>query len=84
LRTFCPATGFIGFAVADDGPGISEENRDKVFEPFFTTKIDGKGTGLGLSIVKNIIEQHAGRITVADSAQGGAEFTVILPARPAR
>src|SRR5206468_9091257 len=38
--------------VADSGPGIAEQDRERIFEPFFTTKPDGKGTGLGLSIVR--------------------------------
>ena len=65
--------------VADSGPGIADEDREKIFEPFFTTKSDGKGTGLGLPIVRNIIEQHRGEISVTRSALGGAAFRVILP-----
>jgi PAS domain S-box-containing protein len=65
--------------VADSGPGIAEDDRDKIFEPFFTTKSDGKGTGLGLPIVRNIIDQHRGEIRVSRSDLGGAAFRVILP-----
>ena len=65
--------------VADSGPGITPEDREKIFEPFFTTKPDGKGTGLGLPIVRNIVEQHRGEISVARSDLGGAAFRVILP-----
>jgi PAS domain S-box-containing protein len=65
--------------VADSGPGIPDEDRDKIFEPFFTTKVDGKGTGLGLPIVRNIVEQHRGEIRVERSDLGGAAFRVILP-----
>jgi signal transduction histidine kinase len=65
--------------VADSGPGIPDEDRDKIFEPFFTTKSDGKGTGLGLPIVRNIVEQHRGEIRVERSDLGGAAFRVILP-----
>jgi PAS domain S-box-containing protein len=65
--------------VADSGPGISDEDREKIFEPFYTTKSDGKGTGLGLPIVRNIIEQHRGEISIARSDLGGAAFRVILP-----
>ena len=65
--------------VADSGPGIAPEDREKIFEPFFTTKPDGKGTGLGLPIVRNIVEQHRGEISVARSDLGGAAFRVILP-----
>ena len=79
LRTFRAEPDHVGFSVADDGPGVPIEQRDRVFEPFFTTKTDGRGTGLGLSIVRNIVDQHRGRISVTESASGGALFTVILP-----
>jgi PAS domain S-box-containing protein len=66
--------------VADSGGGVPEADREKIFEPFYTTKVDGKGTGLGLSIVKNIVEQHQGWINVGGAPEGGALFTVVLPA----
>jgi two-component system NtrC family sensor kinase len=66
--------------VADSGPGITDEDRERIFEPFFTTKPDGKGTGLGLSIVRNIVEQHRGEIAVGRSELGGAAFRIVLPA----
>jgi PAS domain S-box-containing protein len=66
--------------VADSGPGIPDEDRERIFEPFFTTKPDGKGTGLGLPIVRNIVDQHHGEITVGGSELGGASFRVVLPA----
>ena len=72
-----PSTAML--EVADSGPGVPDEDRDKIFEPFFTTKVDGKGTGLGLPIVRNIIEQHRGEIRVERSDLGGAAFRVILP-----
>jgi PAS domain S-box-containing protein len=65
--------------VADSGPGVADEDRDRIFEPFFTTKPDGKGTGLGLPIVRNIVDQHRGEISVARSDLGGAAFRVVLP-----
>jgi two-component system, NtrC family, sensor kinase len=80
VRTSSPARGWVAIAVADTGPGISGEERSRIFEPFYTTKTDGKGTGLGLSIVRNIVEQHEGRIEVGESDGGGALFTVYLPA----
>ncbi len=79
VRTFGGDPGWVGFSVADNGPGVPIEHRDKVFEPFFTTKTDGQGAGLGLSIVHNIIDQHRGRISVGDARGGGALFTVLLP-----
>jgi two-component system NtrC family sensor kinase len=68
--------------VADTGVGIPPENLDKVFEAFFTTKDSGKGTGLGLAIVKEIIEAHAGVISVESNVGQGTVFHVFLPAEP--
>jgi two-component system NtrC family sensor kinase len=51
-----------------------------VFDPFFTTK-PGEGTGLGLSVSQTLIRQAGGIITARTRAQGGAEFTVWLPAQ---
>jgi signal transduction histidine kinase len=65
--------------VDDDGAGVPPENRDRIFEPFFTTK--AKGSGLGLSIVHAIVTQHAGRLRVEESPEGGARFVVSLPVR---
>jgi len=76
-QTDSPST--VVLEVADSGPGISEDDREKIFEPFFTTKPDGKGTGLGLPIVRNIVDQHRGEIRVSRSDLGGAGFRVILP-----
>ncbi len=76
-QTSGPASVLI--EVADSGPGVPEDDRQKIFEPFFTTKPDGKGTGLGLPIVRNIIDQHGGEITVSRSDLGGASFRVVLP-----
>jgi signal transduction histidine kinase len=63
---------------ADNGPGISHPER--VFEPFFTTKPVGKGTGLGLSTCYGIIRQHNGDISCGNRLEGGAHFTIFLPA----
>lgn len=52
---------------SDSGPGITSDVREKIFQPFFTTKEIGIGTGLGLSISKGIIEEHKGKIYLADS-----------------
>jgi two-component system NtrC family sensor kinase len=66
--------------VADSGPGVPPELAARVFEPFFTTKPPGSGTGLGLAIVQRIVEDHGGRVDVAAAREGGAGFTVTLPA----
>ncbi|HEU4994010.1 MAG TPA: ATP-binding protein [Gemmatimonadaceae bacterium] len=71
-------------AVTDSGPGIPEEDFDKVFEPFYTTKDPGKGTGLGLAIVARAIENFGGTIWVSRSREGGAAFRILLPVAPAR
>jgi signal transduction histidine kinase len=64
----------------DNGPGIPAENIVKVFQPFFTTKEVGKGTGLGLSISRDIVRENSGTIDVENLKDGGAQFTVELPA----
>jgi two-component system sensor histidine kinase HupT/HoxJ len=70
----------VWFTVADNGPGIPDEQLLKVFDPFFTTKPVGQGTGLGLSISYGIVTEHGGRITAINRPEGGAEFRVELPA----
>jgi PAS domain S-box-containing protein len=69
----------IRVSLADDGPGISKENLDKIFNPFFTTRGVGQGTGLGLSICHGIITQHKGRIYAQSELGKGATFVVELP-----
>lgn len=69
--------------VRDTGPGLAADKIAKVFDPFFTTK-QAEGTGLGLSISQTIIRRVGGLITVANAAEGGAAFTVWLPAADAR
>ncbi len=67
--------------VADNGPGISEENRRHVFEPFFTTKGE-RGTGLGLWVSEGIVRKHGGSIRVRSSTRAhghGTCFSVFLP-----
>lgn len=56
--------------VEDTGLGIPEDNLGKIFDPFFTTKQKEGGTGLGLSVVKNIIEQHDGKIEIQNKKEG--------------
>lgn len=63
--------------VADSGPGVPVELRERIFEPFFTTR--ARGTGLGLAIARQIVAAHVGTIEVGDRAGGGARFTVRLP-----
>jgi two-component system sensor histidine kinase ChvG len=66
--------------VADQGPGVSAANRDKIFERFFTTDADRGGTGLGLAIVRSVCESHGGRVTFEPRPGGGSVFTMRLRA----
>jgi PAS domain S-box-containing protein len=67
----------VEFTVADNGPGISEENLKKIKEPLFTTKT--YGTGLGLPAVEKILEQHNGGLDVTSRLGEGASFTAWFP-----
>jgi signal transduction histidine kinase len=64
--------------VADDGPGLPPEIRERIFDPFFTTKPVGQGTGLGLDIARRLVRRHRGEIGV-DSRPGNTQFIVTLP-----
>jgi len=64
----------------DDGPGIPKENLPSIFDPFYTTKRPGRGTGLGLSICKSVMKEHNGSVEATNAPDGGAVFTVTLPA----
>jgi signal transduction histidine kinase len=64
--------------IADNGPGIPTEIRDRIFDPFFTTKPAGHGTGLGLDIVRRLVRHNDGEIAV-ESRPGRTEFQVTLP-----
>ncbi len=67
----------LSVAVEDNGPGISEENLEKIFEPLFSTK--GFGVGLGMAIVHNIISDHNGEISVESSPGEGARVMFTIP-----
>lgn len=72
-------------AVEDDGPGIPDEERERIFKPFY--RLDRSrdratgGFGLGLSIARKAVQLHGGTVTVERSALGGATFVISLPAR---
>ena len=68
--------------VSDSGPGIADENRDRIFAPFFTTKPRSKGMGLGLSICRSIARAHGGDISVESAEGTGSTFTLWLPVPP--
>lgn len=69
--------GFVRLEVADNGPGLSEEERRRLFEPYFSRKKGG--TGLGLTIVRSIITDHHGFVRVAQSGPTGTSIVVDLP-----
>jgi PAS domain S-box-containing protein len=71
---------YVRISIADNGPGIAEENINKVFDPFFTTKPVGSGSGLGLSVCHGIITEHGGNICVERTNGKGATFIIDLPA----
>ena len=71
----------LAISVADSGHGLPSEALGRVFEKFY--RVPGSpsgGTGLGLSIVKGFVEAQHGRVTVANQPEGGAIFTIYLPA----
>ena len=72
-------TGTVVITVSDNGPGISEEIRDKIFQPFFTTKPFGQGTGLGLAVSYGLVKEHGGEIEASSNGEGGTTITVKLP-----
>jgi two-component system sporulation sensor kinase A/two-component system, sporulation sensor kinase E len=78
LRRTRSKKSYVDVVVADSGPGIPEEVKEKIFDPFFTTR--SMGTGLGLSISLQIAREHGGNLTARNSAQGGAVFKFSLPA----
>lgn len=65
--------------VADDGPGIPVEIRERVLEPFFTTKPIGRGTGLGLAITYSIATSHKGTLHLDTGSNGGTVATLSFP-----
>ena len=71
------ANGRCEVSVADHGPGIPEELREKIFDPFFTTK--HRGTGLGLAVARRTVEMHGGTIRFECPSHGGTVMTVSLP-----
>lgn len=64
--------------VEDNGPGIAEENRDKLLMPFFTTKKGTEGTGLGLSITHDIIKAHEGTLEINSEVGNFTRFSITL------
>ncbi len=64
-------------SIADDGPGIPPEQREKVFQPFYSTK--HRGSGLGLAIARRVVELHGGTVSIENRPHGGTRVTILLP-----
>jgi two-component system sensor kinase FixL len=77
LETGVDKDDVVSFSIRDSGPGIANENLDRVFESFFTTR-EG-GMGMGLAICQSIIAAHGGSIAVSNHGAGGAHFRFTLP-----
>ena len=75
--------GEVRVSVADTGPGVAPEDRERIFEEFQQTDVGvglGEGTGLGLALSKRFVELHGGRIWVEGVVGGGSRFVFTLPA----
>lgn len=71
------ADGMVEISVADSGPGLPQEVRQRLFQPFVTTKPEG--LGVGLSICRSIVEAHGGRMTAEANPGGGSVFRFTVP-----
>lgn len=84
IRTEVLDSGYVAISIADNGPGMNEEVRNRLFDPFFTTKPVGKGTGLGLTISYQIVvEKHHGILRCFSEPAQGAEFGIQIPIKAA-
>jgi PAS domain S-box-containing protein len=71
--------GLVLLSVADTGPGMTAEVRERCMEPFFTTKTRGMSTGLGLALVHSIVEEAGGSVDITTELGKGTTFTLRLP-----
>ena len=75
--SYDPEAHVVLVEIADDGPGIPPEDRDKLFVPYYSTK--RRGSGLGLAIVSRIVAEHRGRIRVENNQPTGSRFILEFP-----
>ncbi|MGA9508802.1 MAG: ATP-binding protein [Candidatus Sulfotelmatobacter sp.] len=76
LRTQQEA-GKVQIEVADTGPGMTADERERIFTPYYTSKT--QGTGLGLAIVQSVVSDHGGRVWVRGEPGQGTTFVIELP-----
>jgi signal transduction histidine kinase len=77
----------VRIAVIDEGPGVPVSERDAIWRPFqrgSAAREGAGGSGIGLTVVKEIVDEHEGRVWVEDATSGGAMFVVELPVRGSR
>ncbi|MDZ4815889.1 MAG: ATP-binding protein [Verrucomicrobiota bacterium] len=75
----CMEGDLIKFTVSDNGPQFPEEDLPRLFDPFFSSQKSERKISMGLSICRRIVEEHYGKIKVANVYPRGAEFTILLP-----
>jgi two-component system sensor histidine kinase FlrB len=68
---------WIKIAVKDQGPGIADDQQEKIFEPFYTSR--AQGTGLGLAVTRAVAQAHHGRVSLSSTLGEGSCFTFWLP-----
>ncbi|MDQ7996924.1 MAG: ATP-binding protein [Luteibacter sp.] len=74
-----PEGDYVYVEVADDGPGMTEEVRERLFQPFFTTKAPEKGTGLGMAQVLGLMRQASGSVEVQTTLGEGTRVRLLFP-----
>ncbi len=74
-----PRASDVELLIRDTGPGIADDDLERIFEPFFTSKAAGEGNGLGLSVARGICQEHGGDLVVKETSPSGTCFSVRLP-----
>jgi signal transduction histidine kinase len=84
LRQHGAVPGAVLVSVADEGPGVADDEKERVFQRFYQSEagraVRGRGVGLGLSICQAIVDEHGGAIWVTDNEPRGSVFNVLIPA----